>query len=144
MSASAIQQFLAFDWGKLRIGVASGNTLIRSAQSVTTLTQQGQARDAAIKKIIQEWRPNSLVVGVPYHPDGAPHKNTKLAKEFAAELRSLSNLVVVEVDERYSTTEAKADNPKAPASAQAAKRFDAKLDGLSACIILEQYMRSLP
>jgi putative holliday junction resolvase len=131
----AIQQFLAFDWGKLRVGVASGNTLMRSAQSVATLTQQGEARMAAIKKIIQEWRPTSLVVGVPYHPDGAPHKNTKLAKQFAAQLRELSQLTVHEVDERYSTTEAKADNPKAR---------QAKLDGLSACIILEQYMRSLP
>jgi putative holliday junction resolvase len=137
MSANngAIQQFLAFDWGKLRVGVASGNTLMRSAQSVATLTQQGEARMAAIKKIIQEWRPNCLIVGVPYHPDGAPHKNTKLAKQFAFELRVMSSLVVHEVDERYSTTEAKADNPKAR---------EAKLDGLSACIILEQYMRSLP
>jgi putative holliday junction resolvase len=115
--------------------VASGNTLMRSAQSVTTLTQQGAARDAAIKKIIQEWRPSSLVVGVPYHPDGAPHKNTKFAKKFAEELRTMSGLTVHEVDERYSTTEAKADNPNAR---------EAKLDGLSACIILEQYMRSLP
>jgi putative holliday junction resolvase len=130
-----IQQFLAFDWGKLRVGVASGNTLMRSAQSVATLSQQGEARMAAIKKIIQEWCPSSLVVGVPYHPDGAPHKNTKLAKQFAAQLRELSQLTVHEVDERYSTTEAKADNPSAR---------EAKLDGLSACIILEQYMRSLP
>lgn len=129
------QQFLAFDWGKLRVGVASGNTLMLRAQSVTTLTQQGEARMVAIQKIIQEWRPSSLVVGVPCHPDGAPHKNTKLAKQFAAQLRVLSNLVVHEVDERYSTTEAKADNPRAR---------ETQLDGLSACIILEQYMRSLP
>jgi putative holliday junction resolvase len=134
-SSGAIEQFLAFDWGKLRVGVASGNMLVRSAQSVVTLTQQGHARMAAIQKIILEWRPTSLVVGVPYHPDGAPHKNTKLAKQFANELRDMSNLVVHEVDERYSTTEAKADNPQAR---------HAKLDGLSACIILEQYMRSLP
>ena len=130
-----IQQFLAFDWGKLRIGVASGNTLTRSAQSVVTLTQQGAAREAALLKIIQEWRPSGLVCGVPYHPDGAAHKNTQLAKQFAQTLRTLSGLTVHEVDERYSTTEARADNPKAR---------DTKLDGLSACIILEQYMRSLP
>jgi putative holliday junction resolvase len=130
-----IQQFLAFDWGKLRVGVASGNTLTGTAQSVATLTEQGSARDAAILKIVREWRPSSLVCGVPYHPDGAPHKNTKLAKQFAADLRTLTGLTVHEVDERYSTTEAKADNPKAR---------EAKLDGLSACIILEQHMRSLP
>jgi len=132
-----VQQFLAFDWGRLRVGVASGNTLTRSAQSVSTLTQQGTAREQAILKLIKEWRPYALVVGVPYHPDGAPHKNTKLAKQFAAELRTLTGLIVHEVDERYSTTEAKADN-------RGNKNFESKLDALSACIILEQYMRSLP
>jgi putative holliday junction resolvase len=141
-----IATFLAFDWGKLRIGVASGNTLTRTAQSVTTLTQQGAARDDAIQTLVREWRPVALVCGVPYHPDGAPHKNTKLAQQFAAELRTLTGLTVFDVDERYSTTEAKSTHAtlKMPASAQAAKRLEAKLDGLSACIILEQYMRSLP
>ena len=130
-----IMQFLAFDWGKLRVGVASGNTLTKTAQSVTTLTQQGAARDQAILKLVKEWRPSALVVGVPYHPDGAPHQNTKLAKQFAQHLRVLSQLDVHEADERYSTTQAKADNPSAK---------EAKLDAFSACIILEQYMRSLP
>jgi putative Holliday junction resolvase len=134
-ASAAIQQFLAFDWGKLRVGVASGNTLTKSAQSVATLVQQGVARDQAILKLVKEWRPHALVVGVPYHPDGAPHKNTKLAKQFAQNLRGLTGALVHEVDERYSTTEAKADNPRAR---------EAKLDAFSACIILEQYMRSLP
>ena len=134
-ASSSIQQFLAFDWGKLRVGVASGNTLTKGAQSVATLIQQGAARDQAILKLVKEWRPSALVVGVPYHPDGAPHKNTKLAKQFAQNLRSLTGALVHEVDERYSTTEAKADNPRAR---------EAKLDAFSACIILEQYMRSLP
>ena len=134
-TSSAIQQFLAFDWGKLRVGIASGNTLTKSAQSVITLTEQGVARDQAILKLVREWRPSALVVGVPYHPDGAPHKNTKLAKQFAEHLRGLTSAFVHEVDERYSTTEAKADNPRAR---------ETKLDAISACIILEQYMRSLP
>lgn len=134
-ASAAIQQFLAFDWGKLRVGVASGNTLTKNAQSVATLIQQGLARDQAILTLVKEWRPHALVVGVPYHPDGAPHKNTKLAKQFAQNLRNLTGALVHEVDERYSTTEAKADNPRAR---------EAKLDAFSACIILEQYMRSLP
>lgn len=130
-----VQSFLAFDWGKLRVGIASGNTLLKTAQSVATLTQQGLARDQAIQKLVKEWRPHALVAGVPYHPDGAAHKNTKLAKAFAQGLRDLTGLTVHEVDERYSTTEAKADNPSAR---------EKKLDAISACIILEQYMRSLP
>lgn len=132
---AGVQQFLAFDWGKLRVGVASGNTLTEAAQSLTTLTLHGAALDQAIQKLVKDWQPHALVVGVPYHPDGAPHKNTKLAKKFAQHLIALTSLSVHLVDERYSTTEAKADNPQAR---------DAKLDALSACIILEQYLRGLP
>ncbi|MDI9334756.1 MAG: Holliday junction resolvase RuvX [Cytophagales bacterium] len=130
-----VSSYLGFDWGRLRMGVASGNSLTRSAQSVATLTEQGAARQQVIVRLVREWRPAALVVGVPCHPDGAPHKNTRLAKEFAKELRAWTGLTVHEVDERYSTTEAKGDNPKAKEN---------QLDALSACIILEQYLRSLP
>jgi len=136
------QAFLAFDWGKLRVGVASGNTVTGTAQGVATLTQQGLAREQAITKLVKEWRPSALVCGVPYHPDGVPHKNTTVAKQFAQSLRDLTGLPVYEVDERYSTTEVRADNRAHTKSS--ANRLEAKLDALSACVILEQYMRSLP
>jgi putative Holliday junction resolvase len=71
------------------------------------------------------------VIGVPYHPDGAPHENTARALKFGRQLRGRFNLPVYEVDERYSTTEALASGAK-----------DA--DAASACIILEQFLRSLP
>lgn len=147
-----VQSFLGFDWGLLRIGVASGNTLLKSAQSVTTLTEQGVARQQAVAKLVGEWRPSALVTGVPYHPDGAPHKNTKLAKQFAEELRAWTGLAVHEVDERYSTTEAKSsyglqntDNHAASGKVKSKTKNKAekKIDALSACVILEQYMRGL-
>ena len=80
---------------------------------------------------IREWQPDALVIGVPYHPDGAPHENTARALKFGRQLRGRFGLQVFEVDERYSTTEA--------ISAGAA---DA--DAASACIILEQFLRNLP
>jgi putative Holliday junction resolvase len=79
---------------------------------------------------IQEWQPDALVVGVPYHPDGAAHENTARALKFARQLRGRSGLPVFEVDERYSTTEAHALGAK-------------DTDAASACIILEQFLRSL-
>jgi putative holliday junction resolvase len=143
-----LQSFLGFDWGRLRVGVASGNTLLKSAQSVTTLTEQGDARKQAIAKLVREWRPSALVSGVPYHPDGAPHKNTKLAKQFAQELRDWTGLAVHEVDERYSTTEAKSsyglqNTDNHAAGSKAKNKAEKKIDALSACVILEQYMRGL-
>jgi putative Holliday junction resolvase len=68
---------------------------------------------------------------VPFHPDGAAHDNTRRAQKFARQLRGRFNLPVFEVDERYSTTEALAAGAK-----------DA--DAASACIILEQFLRSIP
>lgn len=133
--SQAIQQFLAFDWGKLRVGVASGNSLTKTATQVGTVKQQGAARDAAIRQLVLEWKPAALIVGIPYHPDGATHRNTLHARKFGQWLQNLTGLTVHEVDERYSTTQAKADNPTAR---------ELELDALSACIILEQYLRSLP
>ncbi|MDO9202992.1 MAG: Holliday junction resolvase RuvX [Hydrogenophaga sp.] len=125
------QRFLAFDFGLKRTGVASGNRLTGTATPQATIQALGDARFAPIAARIQEWQPDALVVGVPYHPDGAAHENTARALKFARQLRGRYGLPVFEVDERYSTTEAHALGAK-----------DA--DAASACIILEQFLRSLP
>lgn len=126
-----LQSFLAFDYGQKRTGVASGNRLLKQASPQATISATGDARFAQVDARIREWQPDALVVGVPFHPDGAPHENTERARKFARQLHGRFNLPVFEVDERYSTTEALADGAK-----------DA--DAASACIILDQFLRSLP
>ena len=128
---SRFQSFLAFDFGQKRTGVASGNRLLRSATPQATIRAEGDARFAQVEARIREWQPDALVVGVPYHPDGAPHDNTRAAQRFARQLKGRFGLPVYEVDERYSTTEALAAGAR-----------DA--DAASACIILEQFLRNLP
>lgn len=119
--------FLAFDFGTRRIGVASGNSLTRTATSLATLAQPGSdARFAAIAQLVAEWQPVALVVGVPRHPDGAPHDNTRRAERFARQLHGRFGLPVHEVDERYTTTEALAAGAR-------------DVDAASAVLILEQY-----
>jgi putative Holliday junction resolvase len=126
--APGAQSFLAFDFGIRRIGVASGNTLLGGAEPRCTLrTSSDSAHFAEIAKLIAEWMPSALVVGVPFHPDGAPHENTQRARRFARQLHGRFRLPVHEVDERYTTTEALADG--AP---------DA--DAAAAAIILQQYL----
>jgi putative Holliday junction resolvase len=127
---AGLQTFLAFDFGLKRTGVATGNMLTRSATPQPTIKAEGDARFPLIARRIQEWQPDALVVGIPFHPDGAAHENTLRAQKFARQLRGRYGLQVFEVDERYSTTEAIASG--AP---------DA--DAASACIILEQYLRSI-
>ena len=90
---------------------------------------------------IKEWQPDALVIGVPYHPDGASHENTQRALKFGRQLRGRFGLQVFEVDERYSTTEAHAERSRGGSGfASGAKDADAA----SACIILEQFLRNLP
>jgi putative Holliday junction resolvase len=123
------QAFLAFDFSPRRVGVAVGNTMLKQAQPLTTLAAQGDARFAAIARLVQEWQPNALVVGVPTHPDGVPHDNTRRAKAFARQLHGRFKLPVHEVDERYTSVEAislGADD----------------VDAAAAALILEQYLRA--
>ena len=124
--------FLAFDFGAKRTGVAVGNRMLRTATPQPTIRAEAtDARLVAATRCVEEWRPDALVVGVPFHPDGAPHDNTARARKFARQLTARTKLPVYEVDERYSTTEAESSGAK-----------DA--DAGAACVILEQFLRSLP
>jgi len=129
-SSSRPLSFLAFDFGTRRVGVASGNTLLKTAAALKTIAAEGDARFAAIERLIAEWQPDALVVGVPCHPDGAPHDNTRRAQRFARQLHGRFRLPVHEVDERYSTTEALAAGA-------------ADVDAASAAVILDQFLRTL-
>ena len=128
---AGLQTFLALDFGIKRTGFAVGNRLMRTAQPQGTIAAEGDARFVKIAQQIKEWQPDALVVGVPFHPDGAEHENTLRARKFARQLHGRFKLQVFEVDERYTTTEAHSMGAK-----------DA--DAAAACIILEQFFRSLP
>lgn len=127
---AALQTFLALDFGLKRTGVAVGNRLLRTATPQATIRAEGDARFDKIAQCLREWQPDALVVGVPFHPDGAEHDNTQRARRFARQLRGRFGLPVFEVDERYSTTEALAEGAQ-----------DA--DAGAACIILEQFLRTM-
>ena len=86
--AAAVLTYLAFDYGLKRVGVAVGNSLTRQAQPVQTIAAEGDARFARIAQLVAEWRPDALVVGVPFHPDGAPHDNTQRARRFARQFNA--------------------------------------------------------
>ena len=128
--SSRLQSFLGFDFGTRRVGVATGNTLLGQAQPLKTLALEGDARFAAIAALIAEWQPDGLVVGVPFHPDGAAHDNTRRAQRFARQLHGRFRLPVHEVDERYTTTEALAEGA-------------ADADAAAAAIILNQFLRTI-
>ena len=128
---------LAFDFGTRNIGVAMGNTLLRTARALTTIaTEENAARFAAIAALIAEWQPGQLVVGRPVHADGAEHEMTARADRFARQLEGRFALPVILVDERYTTQEAES---MLSADGVTGSQRRAQRDAVAARLILQAY-----
>lgn len=98
---------LAFDFGTRRIGVAVGEMMLGTARPLATISVEANAsRFAAIDKLIGEWRPAQLVVGLPLSLDGEAHEMTDRCRRFARQLEGRFRLPVVLVNERLTSTSA--------------------------------------
>jgi putative Holliday junction resolvase len=124
---------MAFDYGTRRVGVAVGNSVTRAGQALKTITAaNADALFKEIERLLAEWQPNQLLVGLPTHPDGAEHEMTAKSRRFGNQLHGRFNLPVDWVDERYSSVVLEND----------ADMHD-NLDAHSAALILEQYFAEL-
>jgi len=131
---------LAFDFGDRRVGVAVGETALRIAHPLDGIALQGEARLAAIAKLVAEWRPVLLVVGMPFTEEGAPHPLAARVKGFARRLEARFQLPVAFVDERYSSVDAEARLRSvfgARRAVRAARRRE--VDSYAAQLLLEQH-----
>jgi putative Holliday junction resolvase len=140
---SAIQQqagtVLAFDYGTERIGVAVGEAATGLAHPLTTIRAGTiDARFDAIRRLIDEWKPSLLVVGVPVHVDGQEHEMTARAERFARRLEGRFGLPVELVDERLSTRAAVGKLHEAGVDARRQKPVR---DQVAAQTILETWMQ---
>jgi putative Holliday junction resolvase len=98
---------IGFDFGQKRIGVAIGNNISKSAQALITIeSTSSNQKFEVIQKIMDEWQPVSIVVGVPFNVDGSEHKVTNLCKKFAKQLEQKYALPIYLIDERYTSIEA--------------------------------------
>lgn len=138
--AAPPQLILAFDFGTRRIGLASGDTLTRTARGLSTL---GCARGmpwAAIDKVCADLQPSQLVVGLPHNMDGTPTTLTPAARNFAAELAARYRKPVALVDERLSSREAEAQLRDARAAGlKRGRTTHADVDMIAARILLERW-----
>jgi len=133
---------MAFDFGEKRIGVATGETMLKTAHALTTIeTEVTETRFAEIAKLITEWRPSLLIVGLPTHMDGSAHALTQLSKKFAQRLEGRFNLPVMMVDERLSSAEAAQQLTGAGVNARLQKTM---IDAVAAQVILQSYFDNLP
>ena len=133
---------MAFDFGEKRIGVATGETILKTAHALTTIeAEQNDVKFARIAKLITEWQPSLLIVGLPTYMDGEPHLLTNLAKKFAQRLEGRFNLPVIMVDERLSSAEAAQSLSAAGVSSIKQK---AMIDAVAAQTILQSYFDATP
>ena len=105
----ASKTVLAFDLGLKRTGVAVGNTITKCAQPLHIIrTEKRKERLQTAADLVQQWGAQTVVVGLPMHPDGTAHEMTGAATNFSTELAALllkmqCNAAIVLVDERYSS-----------------------------------------
>jgi putative Holliday junction resolvase len=139
-TASAPQIVFAFDFGTRRIGLASGDTLTRTAHGLKTFERAGGIPWAAIAALVAEYRPSQLVIGVPYNMDGTPTLLTEAARAFARDLRTRFGLPACLMDERLSSREAEAELRIARASGLKRRRLThGDVDMTAAKIVLERW-----
>lgn len=99
---------MAFDYGLRQIGVATGNSLLGTTQSLPILKAKDGTPDwPALTALVSEWQPDLLVVGEPLNMDGSASELSARANKFGRRLQGRLNLPVEMVDERLSSFEAK-------------------------------------
>jgi putative Holliday junction resolvase len=129
---------LAFDFGTRRIGVAVGEATTGLAHPLTTIAaERKDERFGAIGKLIDEWHPTLLLIGVPTHSDGSEHAMTASAQRFARSLEGRFGIAVALADERYTTHAAGEALRTAGLSARDARSVR---DSVAAQLILQSWL----
>lgn len=132
------ETIMAFDFGEKRIGVAIGESLLARARPLTTIdAEASEQRFAAIGKLVAEWQPARLVVGLPAHADReTPHELAARCERFARQLAGRYRLPVELADERYSSTVAESS---LTGQGLGGRKHKAHLDAEAAAVILQAW-----
>lgn len=146
---------LGFDFGKKRVGVATGNTITRQARALCTINRiskksrkyNPQTFFAEIAKILNQWKPFAVIIGLPKHLDGSDSEMTKFVRNFANEFQqkfAKLNLLVEFSDERLTSIIAES-MLKDEGISYSKKGNDLKpmIDAVSAEIILQEWLNNL-
>ncbi len=101
--------FLAFDFGTRSIGVAVGQQITGTARPLNALKAQNGTPDwNLIEKLLKEWQPALVIVGLPLNMDGTEQPLTARARNFANKIHGRFGVAIKLHDERLSTAEARA------------------------------------
>ncbi len=133
-----IKTLLSFDYGTKNIGVATGQTITSSANSLTPLKAKDGVPDwAQIEKIIGEWKPDLVLVGLPLNMDDTESELSTRARKFANRLHGRFGVKIEMVDERLSSFEAKGEVMRSGGSRDYKNN---PVDSIAARLILESWL----
>lgn len=130
----ALKTVVGFDFGSHLIGVAVGQTLTRQATPLTTLKTNDWK---GIQRLLDEWQPQKLLVGLPLSMSGADQEMTASAKRFGRQLEGRFGIATEMVDERLTTREA-----YQIAIEQQRMKSKQEIDSMSAALITESWLQN--
>lgn len=131
---------LSFDYGTQKIGVAYGQSLTGTANPVTILKAKDGIPDwTQIEGLLNEWKPNVIVVGLPFNIDGSESELLVRAIKFANRIHGRFGLPCYGIDERLSSIEAK----QIMLEDVSRSNKKAAIDNIAAQLILENWFSEL-
>lgn len=128
--------YLAFDYGRKRLGIASGQTITRSAGPIEAISVAKGINWHRIEQLVKEWEPVGLIVGMPYTADGKRTSHIKRIHRFISDMQSCFQLPVFCVDERLSSYAAR------DLLSQSTHSKIRTLDDMAAVVILQTWFDS--
>ncbi|MEH6451571.1 MAG: Holliday junction resolvase RuvX [Psychromonas sp.] len=138
--SKAPSSLLGFDFGTKSIGVATGQMITATAQPIAAIkANDGIPNWNIVEKVIQDWQPDLVVIGLPLNMDGTEQAITQRAKKFGNRLSGRFGVKIAFQDERLTTASAK----EFIFEHGGYKALDkGKIDSVSAALILEGWMQS--
>jgi len=131
------ESLLGFDFGKQRIGVAVGQQVTGTATALRTLqSRDGKPDWDTISDLINEWQPDTLVVGLPLHANGEDSEISQAARKFARQLEGRYRLPVHTMNE-YLSSQAARDLQQ-----QNGQTDKTGIDAIAAQIILQNWLET--
>lgn len=138
MTNTNITTVLGIDYGLKRIGIATGQTITGSASPVTTLEQiNGSPNWSEIEQLITQWKPQALIVGMPYYLDGTENDMTKIVGVFCLELEQRFALPVFKINEALTSYEAE---EMLKINTKIGKHNKHEIDKMAAAIIVQNWL----
>ena len=125
-------QLIAIDYGTKNVGIAVGHTTTKTFSPLTIISYKShQNLLSKIKKVIDEWEPQMIIIGCPSNMDDSESEMQRLVYSFIKKLEQKFKIPVTLHDERLSSSEARA-----------LSNDTEKIDDIAAMVILKSWIEN--